>query len=75
MKVDSEIKYKGYKIYRNQWDEYCVCYSDGGMVSSRAGFETMKKAKTFIDKIGEIGGIPIIEQRRAVEDLAEQMRK
>ena len=50
MKTGKTINYKGYEIYLNRFDEYCVIKKgDSGMIHSRAGFDTLEDAKRCVD--------------------------
>lgn len=51
MEVGDEIIYKRRIIYFNMWGEFCVCHMYGGMVCYNAGFDSVAKAKEYIDRI------------------------
>lgn len=51
LKEDEQMDYNGRVIYRNRYDEYCVCHQWGGMVCYNAGFDCIEKAMLYIDKI------------------------
>ena len=69
MKVDTEIVYNNFRIYLNQWGEYCVCRKmTGQMVSWNAGFLSLKTAKAFINKIN-----PVELPQKRIEEIAERM--
>lgn len=51
MKQNEEVVYRNRKIYFNIWDEFCVCHMHGGMVCYNASFDSLPKAKQYIDTI------------------------
>ena len=49
---DTEFVYKGFGIFFNKWDEYCVLsQSRESMVCYNSGFKTLEQAKEFVKKI------------------------
>lgn len=70
MKEDSEIIYNHFRIYLNTWGEYCVCRKlTGKMVSYNSGFNSLKTAKKFIDKIN-----PLELDPKEIEGIAKKMK-
>jgi len=51
MKENTYQEYNNYKIYLNNWEEYCVCDLHGNLIEWNSSFRTLKEAKDYIDKI------------------------
>lgn len=51
MEEGTSIEYRGYEIYYNYWEEYCICFEDGNMVESEASRKTLGEAKEYIDEL------------------------
>lgn len=71
MEVDTEIIYKGRKIYLNKWEEYCVSHMWGGMVAYNASFSTLDEAQEYIRRIVSRNDL----QKKDFEDLAEEVKR
>ncbi len=68
--VDKEMHYNNFRIFHNQWGEYCVCRKmTGSMVSWNAGFPTLAKAKEFVNIIN-----PEELDQKSIEEVATKLK-
>ena len=64
------LTYRNRIIYRNMYEEYCVCHMTGGMVAYNAGFDSIPKAMLYIDKIVSRGDL----LKRDFEEIAKEVK-
>ncbi len=71
MKTGEEIIYNHFRIFLNNWGEYCVSRRYGsGMVTWNSGFDSLVKAKKFINKIN-----PHELPEKEIIEIAEKIKK
>lgn len=75
-RFDGHIPYKGYFIFHNNFDEYCVCpKKEGGMVTYNSGFYSLEKAQAFIDAITDMDPEEFRKMHKEeLEKLAAKMK-
>lgn len=67
--MPKDIVYRDFYIHLNQWGEYCVVIPGSGrMVSYNSGFESVRKAKQFINQVD------LKAAAKDIESLAKKMK-